>query len=61
MAKWCWVGVSVDAGLQPRSARRCSLLAVRFLPVRPLRQSHRPSDLPVSRIDRPIRPSHPTV
>ena len=41
MAKWCWVGVSVDAGVQPRYPPD----VVRS-PGRPLRQSHRPSDLP---------------
>ena len=52
MAKWCWVGVSVDAGVQPRSARRRSLLPFAFSL----------SDLCFSRIDRLTFPSdRPTV
>ena len=47
MAKWCWVGVSVDAGVQPRSARRRSLLPFAFSL----------SDLCFSRIDRLTFPS----
>jgi len=52
MAKWCWVGVSVDAGVQPRYPPD----VVRS-PGRPLRQSHRPSDLPTFPSDPPTFPS----